>query len=414
MLRYAAIALSIGAAGCTSTTGAPSASPRQPSGQLFDSVTTRVIAPGLVHRRLVAVGGPWTVNVLEIDLRRRELGVDAARALDSLRGRERVSSMARRHGSKERVILAAVNADFFDVRTGTGENENNQIVGGELLKALRVTDSPYDSLHTVHSQFGMTCAGRPVIDRFAFDGVLLGASREAVPVHAVNFRALGDALVLFTGRYGDRTPTINADSTHRTAVELPLASAGTRGDTLLFRVSGAPRDSGGLPLDAAHSALSATGSAADALRHLSGAMRVGDTTRVVLRFRPDRGRLCTLVGGWPRIVVDGTSIADSVDRIEGTFPRFSVTRHPRTAVGISRDSTKLLLTTVDGRQESSSGMSLVELAALMRALGAFQAINLDGGGSTTMVIEGQVVNHPSDSAGERAVGNALLVVRRAR
>src|SRR5262245_29190513 len=235
--------------GCGGATGAPSATLRQPSGQPFDSVTTRVVAPGLVHRRLVAAGGPWTVNVLEIDLRRRDLSAEAARALDSLRGRERVSDIAKRHATRDQVVLAAVNADFFDVRTGTGENENNQIVGGEVLKALQVTDSPYDSLHTIHSQFGMTCADRPVFDRFAFAGFLVDP-RGLVPIQAVNFRMAGDALVLFTARYGSTTPAINADSTRRRAVELPLANAGKRGDTLIFRVSGAARDTGRVTLDA--------------------------------------------------------------------------------------------------------------------------------------------------------------------
>jgi exopolysaccharide biosynthesis protein len=132
----------------------------------------------------------------------------------------------------------------------------------------------------------------------------------------------------------------------------------------------------------------------------------------VASFTPRRGRICTLVGGWPRLVVDGQGIADSVDHIEGTFPRFSTTRHPRTGVGFSRDSSTLYLVTVDGRSESSSGMSLAEFASLMQALGVAQGLNLDGGGSTTLVLRGHVVNHPSDSTGERKVGNALLVTRK--
>jgi exopolysaccharide biosynthesis protein len=118
------------------------------------------------------------------------------------------------------------------------------------------------------------------------------------------------------------------------------------------------------------------------------------------------------VGGWPRLVANGRSIADSVDRLEGTFPRFSVTRHPRTALGFSADSSTLYLITVDGRSESSSGMSLAELASLMQSLGVAQGLNLDGGGSTTLVLNGRVVNHPSDSSGERTVGNILYITRR--
>jgi exopolysaccharide biosynthesis protein len=66
---------------------------------------------------------------------------------------------------------------------------------------------------------------------------------------------------------------------------------------------------------------------------------------------------------------------------------------------------------VDGRQAPySDGMTLAELAALMRRLGATDALNLDGGGSTTMVVQGRIVNRPSDQEGERHVGDALAVI----
>jgi exopolysaccharide biosynthesis protein len=104
-------------------------------------------------------------------------------------------------------------------------------------------------------------------------------------------------------------------------------------------------------------------------------------------------------------------VAGDAATIEGTISRNAETRHPRTAVGFSRDSTTLLLVVVDGRSSASVGMTLGELADLMRRLGAWQALNFDGGGSTTMVIGGAVVNVPSDATGEREVGNALLVVR---
>jgi len=377
----------------------------QSSGTPYDSASTESVASGVVHRRLVAMQGPFTIHVLEIDLRRSDLSVRAARALDSLRGRERTSAIAA-HRLFRGETIAAVNADFFSLRTG--ENENNQVIDGEVLKALPITDSPFDSLHTIHSQFGMTCAGRPVMDRFAFDGVVLTPPPAAavIPLTAVNFRPPGDALVLYTARYG-ATP---GDSVASAAVELPLRLSMRRGDTLVYRVDAAPRNGGGLTLSGNQGALSATGVAADLLRRLAGSLPPGTTLRIVTGFKPSRGRLCTLVGGWPRLIVNGESIADSVDRVEGTFPRFSVTRHPRTGVGFSRDSSTLYLVTVDGRSESSSGMSLAELAALMRALGIYQGMNLDGGGSTTMVIRGRVVNSPSDSTGERTVGNALVVV----
>ena len=72
----------------------------------------------------------------------------------------------------------------------------------------------------------------------------------------------------------------------------------------------------------------------------------------------------------------------------------------------------LYLLTVDGRSKQSVGVTLTDLAELMKRVGAWQAMNFDGGGSTTMVIEGALVNKPTDATGEREVGNALLLVRR--
>jgi hypothetical protein len=275
---------------------------------------------------------------------------------------------------------------------------------------MAVTDSPFDSLHTVHTQFGMTCAGRPVMDRFAFRGAVLTPppAVAVLPLDAINFRPRVDAMVLYTSRYG----TTPIDSAGRATVEWPLSSAVQRDDTLVYRGMGAPHDGGGTTLHRGEAVLAGTGAAAEVVRRLAGSIGRTSELRVVPRFVPDRGRLCTLVGGWPRLIIDGRTIADSVDRLEGTFRGFSIARHPRTAVGLSRDSTKLYLVTVDGRSESSSGMSLAELTELLQSLGVFQGLNFDGGGSTTLVLRGVLANHPSDSTGERAVGNALLVERR--
>jgi exopolysaccharide biosynthesis protein len=84
-------------------------------------------------------------------------------------------------------------------------------------------------------------------------------------------------------------------------------------------------------------------------------------------------------------------------------------RQARTLAGVTEDG-RLLLVTVDGRRPGwSVGMTLPEAARLMRSLGARDALNLDGGGSTTMVVRGQVVNRPSDRVGERPVSDALYV-----
>ena len=94
---------------------------------------------------------------------------------------------------------------------------------------------------------------------------------------------------------------------------------------------------------------------------------------------------------------------------------FNTRRNPRTAVGRRADGT-VLLVVADGRNKEAAGLSMRELQQVMAALGCRDAINLDGGGSTAMVVRGEVVNHPSDNrkfdaAGERPVANAVIVTR---
>ncbi len=120
------------------------------------------------------------------------------------------------------------------------------------------------------------------------------------------------------------------------------------------------------------------------------------------------------VGGQPVIVRAGRLTAEARDTVA-----FATTRHPRTAAGIADGGRRLVLVAVDGRREGwSAGMRLDELGRLMLALGADDAINLDGGGSTTLVVRDpvgdtlRIGNRPSDKGGERPVGDALAIVGR--
>jgi exopolysaccharide biosynthesis protein len=116
-----------------------------------------------------------------------------------------------------------------------------------------------------------------------------------------------------------------------------------------------------------------------------------------------------IVGGFPQLIKnDKIDITWEQEKSNKTFVE---TRHPRTAVAKLKDG-KFLMITVDGRSEASGGISLPDLAAFLLELGATDAMNLDGGGSTTMFLDGKVVNRPSDKEGERAVSDAILVFPR--
>jgi len=377
--------------------------PSAPPGQ--DSVRTDTLAPGVVHVRMARPAGPWVAHVLRVDLRRATLGVVHARAGDRLTSRERTSAMAARHTAGGERVLAAVNADFFDLATGA--SENNVLIAGEWWRGVKITDSPYDTFDNIHAQFALTAAGRPLLGRFAFDG-WAHTARTAFPLIALNTLPSGahEGSALWTARAGSITPR----DTVRPTTELTLASAGRRADTLLF-VRRAAAKGGGSAIPADGAVLAAYGGRAVALDSTVD----GDTVRITLAAAPAVGSAADppalIVGGWPRILRDGRNIAPLAPAEEGTISRNAEMRHPRTAVGFTRDSATLLLVTVDGRSAQSVGMTLVELADFMKGLGAWNALNFDGGGSTTMVVGGKVVNTPSDRTGEREVGSALLVVQ---
>jgi hypothetical protein len=402
-LRHLARSASVLALALTAATAA--------SAQRADTLTTQTIAPGISHSRLVRNSGPWIVNVLRIDLKRGDIAIQHARAHDSLASREKVTEMVRRREAGGQKVYAAVNADFFDLKTGA--NEGNQIVDGEWWKGVRLTDSPFDTYRNVHAQFALDGSGRPMIERFQYDGWAI-ARNARFPIIALNANPSGnpEGSALFTRRYGPTTPR----DTTRVTAEVTLALAGMRGDTTLYVRTGAPREVSGGAVPATGAVLAGYGARAKEV----AAMAAGDTVRITKGVMPwpanDAKRpfkpLQLLIGGWPRIIRDGVSIADHIAAEEGTISRNAEVRHPRTAVGFTKDSSTLLLITVDGRSEKSVGMTLVELADLMLELGAYQGMNFDGGGSTTMVIGGKVVNSPTDPTGEREVGNAVLVSRR--
>ncbi|MBE7171990.1 MAG: phosphodiester glycosidase family protein [Williamsia sp.] len=121
----------------------------------------------------------------------------------------------------------------------------------------------------------------------------------------------------------------------------------------------------------------------------------------------------TIMDTGPLLLIDGRE--EALDTAA-----FNRVRHPRSAVAVTKKG-QILLITVDGRNERAAGMSLYELSHFLRWIEADDAINLDGGGSTTLWIKGEpangVVNYPSDKktwdhTGERKVANVLLVMKR--
>ncbi|MFG3292038.1 phosphodiester glycosidase family protein [Streptomyces sp. NPDC048179] len=328
--------------------------------------------------------------------------------------REKTSAVAARLGS-----LVGVNGGFFitsDADGVQGTSAGLSVVHGELQSmaagsraALILQDGGRrvrvaDLSSTVTVRAGSAAHAVEGINRVP--GKVRncgrpGAVPTALPRQDVTC-TLADDLVKFTDVFGAALPTgagVQVVMDGHGAV----VSVGDRG--------------GSVP--AGGSVFQGTGTAAAWLtEHAEPGHRL--TVREVVRDASGRqvrlGRDDSVVSAAPTLVEDGRVHIDAagegtLDPLDLSFGfAWSNVRQPRTLAGVDRHG-RLLLVTVDGRQPGvSEGFTLAEAAAFMRSLGAVQALNLDGGGSTAMAVDGTLVNTTSDATGERAVGDTVQVL----
>jgi hypothetical protein len=246
--------------------------------------------------------------------------------------------------------------------------------------------------------------GKPFIERISFAGSVTTSTGSAFPISGVNTPRRADALTLFTGFYGAIT---GADSIFAACMVRFIDTTCAAGDTLIAVAGGADVAEGTLILPdmAVLAAPSGTPSA-----FLADSIHEGDTLRLILGTEPALHGITQIIGGCGRFLAGGRDVTDSTSRLEGITEKFTGVRHPRTFVGFDRDTTMLYICTVDGRQSTSIGMTFADMASFLLSLGATEGFNLDGGGSTTMVVRGELVNSPSDKSGERPVANSLQVI----
>jgi len=347
------------------------------------------IIPGLIHHKILDNSGPRSIHVLEINLANKGIQLTTAKALNLLRGNTTTSEQSRRYSHPELDAIAAINADFYKIG---GIQVGIQIIDGIPVKGP-----------SNHSIFAITYSNKLLIERVNFTGKILFQGKSILEINGINCAREAEKVILYNRYFGDNSAT-NIWGAELTLKYLePFFS----GDTVIFLVQNTVFKNGNQKVPLQNGCvISAHGKKG---LKLFQKIDINDTLDIVTQFSPVSEPVKMAIGGIPRIIRDG-KISIEVEQ-EGISQSFSTTRHPRTALGYSRNGQILFLVTVDGRQaEYSIGMSLSELSHFMLKLGCYQALNLDGGGSTTMVIADKVVNSPSDATGERAVANSLLIL----
>lgn len=353
-----------------------------------DSIHSLTVAPGIVHT-FYKKSGPYALNVLEINLSNPAYRIESYRP----NGLVLTTKQVQDHEKGGVDVIAAINADFFSFKTGWPVN--NQVVNGKFV------------LGTVsaRSHFAIDDRGRPYIARLAFRGWVKTSAGKVYPLSGVNDQHKNNSIILHTS-YSDTSTSWGGPGV-KYFLQL-LSSKWLAGDTLKMLVRNGNVDDG--QTISGSEAILWVGSG-DEVWKARDEIRTGDTLALYIGFAPNLTRIQNVVGGAGRILLQGMAVSDTDNTLEKVAVPFLKARHPRTFVGFNRDTTKLYLCTVDGRQAASIGMNFQEMADFLLSIGVWDAINLDGGGSTTLVVNGRIVNSPSDKTGERATANSLQVLR---
>jgi uncharacterized protein YigE (DUF2233 family) len=348
------------------------------------TITTQTVAPGVVHKKIVIASWPIRIHVLEIDPS-TDARVDVGLPGGPLGTRAKTSEIASRYSA-----VAAVNGGFVEKwgRPSGVFAEDGKLATTPLFAETLFAASADEKSFK--------------IGRFPLSIKASNPAAGSLPLTIQKWNATD----VPTGEIGGYTPAAKADAPvpkDTCSVRLtPPRSKGWGpngyGVTRVHKVAAVK--CGWLPLEANNRTVLAAKrgtAAASSLRAYS----VGD--RVSVTWSLGLPHILDAIGGSPRLVAGGQMVAKMCDD-------YVCHTHPRTGIGITKTG-EILFVTVDGRQPGYSvGMNIVQFGYEMKRQGAVDAVNIDGGGSTTMVIHGRVVNRPSGGE-QRRVGNAMLILK---
>ncbi|HWQ62017.1 MAG TPA: phosphodiester glycosidase family protein, partial [Negativicutes bacterium] len=333
----------------------------------YEKKTEREIRPGIKYTSWLRsqTNGPIKAHIIQIEPK-AGFALKPVLSNGAVQGLETLASMSA--GSR---ATAAVNGSYF-------------ALNGEIIGLLKINGEIVSTSSIPRTALGVFPDGRLAFAQVNWQGYVdLPGGR--VELNGVN-RSRGDnELILYTGYYGSTTGTNQYGDEYVIGQDGRVVAVG-RGNTAIGP---------GSVVLSAHGAPT---------REMAG-LKVGDLVYISQSLGPEWDTAIHALGAGPTLVKDG--VVYLTTKTEGFGSDVAGGRAPRTAIGITKDR-QILLVVVDGRQTASTGMTLLELALFMQELGAVEAMNLDGGGSSEMVIFDKVVNRPSDGR-ERKVATAVVV-----
>ena len=348
-------------------------------GIIHEEIEEMQIARNVVYKainRFTDLG--WDrIHVLEADISNRHTRLDLLTPPGGVGIASTLPEMVR-----DSETIAAINGDFFI----SGETYSPI---GPLVRDGKMQSSPTYRMEEL-AVFSLDSRKVPIIDYWKWEIKLCIGDFE-FPVSAINkISSEYTYPVAYTREWGDNAPSTAFDDILYVTVEK---------NKVKNIIQGAAQE---IPIPEKGMVIMARGDTASGMLQV---LKPGSSVSLETTTTPDFEKMDLAIGGGTILVKDG-ALYPFTHNIEGS--------HPRTAIGFSRDGKKIIAVAVEGRTKGARGMSQAELAQLLIELGAYQAINLDGGGSTTMLARKPgdkvltVANTPSDGA-LRRISNGIAI-----
>lgn len=360
-------------------------------------IPKHTIGPGTSYAFYHLPKRPLTIHVLEIDLNNQYVQLEACNGGQQSVATELTTSMYKRNDNPGHDMIAAHNGSFFHTsetdQTAVGMSRMGLICNGEVLQnpvgwpLFVLTQDKISYLENVHFSANITATN--------------GSNR----IHTLNTHLLelenvddaGERMMMFTREYGAKT---NSASGGTKVILVPKDGdfTITPNMTIACTIESIFDNTGASEIPAGKAVLYGTGVNETFLKGLTVGEECTINIATTVPSVPSIDNIKEGLGGSSHFILrDGEVVISGNPDI-----------HPRTFMGISKDGKTVYSVAVDGRWDGSAGVTLDDEGRILKLLGAWHGLNLDGGGSTTMVVHGDIKNHVSGGT-ERAVGDALLV-----
>lgn len=335
----------------------------------YGKVQIKKIDEGIVYVPLVKYINSRRVKINVAEINRninKDIEIIPQMSLNKMHSKSKINNIA----SHNNAILA-INGTYFKQDTGTALGTlviDKEIISGPIYERVG---------------FGIENDGFKT-SRITFEGSLKKGSKQ-IKINNINQpRMMFSQVLIYNSSWGTRAP------------------AAKKPETYISVLSDKIIDKSNLPLY-----IPKGGYVISAPKEILANFKIGDKVEIDYKLNPEWENVNHIISGGPYLLKEGNTYIDvTSEKLTGITGR-----NPRTAIGYTKDNV-MIMVTVDGRKEGSSGVTLSELASIMKSFGCYEAINLDGGSSTVMYVNGTILTG-SNIKNAVPVSNALIVKKRA-